>query len=375
MLAYANVYRVFPQPSSTNQQCEFMKRASKAASETAQKNGDGNATIIDVAQRAGVSYATVSRVINNEAYVKEATRQRVLQALIDLDYVANRQARSLRGGRTHMIGLLVRDLGTGYIGEIIRGIDLELSERQYDLLLYTTHGRGRRESDYVATLTRGMVDGLLLVLPRTPEAYLAKLRQAHFPHVLIDHQGVDMAGPAVGASNWQGGYDATTYLIGLGHRRIGLITGDLGLGCAVDRREGYCKALCTHGLAVDPALIVMGDFSQTAGYNGAQQLLALPSAPTALFASNDMMAFGAMEAVREHGLRIPEDLSILGFDDIPQAASVHPALTTVRQPLDEMGRVATQLLFTYLENPNHPEERKALPTQLVIRNSCQSYAF
>ena len=351
-----------------------MKRASKAASKAAQKNEDGNATIIDVAQRAGVSYATVSRVINNEAYVKEATRQRVLQALIDLDYVANRQARSLRGGRTHMIGLLVRDLGTGYIGEIIRGIDLELGERQYDLLLYTTHGRGRRESDYVTTLTRGMVDGLLLVLPRTPEDYLAELRKSRFPHVLIDHQGVDQTGPAVGATNWQGGYDATAYLAGLGHRRIGLITGDLSLGCAVARTEGYRAALRACGLPDDdPALVAEGDFTQSAGYQKAKELLCLHDPPSAIFASNDVMALGVMEAARERGLRIPEDLSIIGFDDIPQANSLHPALTTVHQPLEAMGRVATQMLFGYLADPSRTEERIELPTQLVIRNSCQPY--
>jgi LacI family transcriptional regulator len=355
-----------------------MKRSRKAEPVTGtldsatSSTNDGSVTIIDVAQRAGVSYATVSRVINNEAYVKEATRQRVQQALVDLGYVANRQARSLRGGRTHMIGLLVRDFDSGYIGEIIRGIDRELGERQYDLVLYTTHGRSQRESDYVATLMRGMVDGLLLVLPRTPEAYLTKLRQAHFPHVLIDHQGIDTAGPAVGATNWQGGYDATAYLHGLGHRRIGLITGELRMGCAVERRAGYCAALVAHGVDVDLDLIVTGDFSQSTGYHGAKQLLALASPPTAIFASNDMMAFGAMEAVREEGLRIPEDLSIVGFDDIPQTAGVHPPLTTVRQPLEEMGRVATQMLFTYLEDPHYVEERRSLSTQLVIRHSCQA---
>ncbi|MCB0110739.1 MAG: LacI family DNA-binding transcriptional regulator, partial [Caldilineaceae bacterium] len=334
--------------------------AAQSLNRTQSANSDGHVTIIDVARRAGVSYATVSRVINNEAYVKEATRQRVQQALADLGYVANRQARSLRGGRTQMIGLLVRDFDSGYIGEIIRGIDRELHERHYDLVLYTTHGRGQRESDYVATLMRGMVDGLLLVLPSTPEAYLAKLRQAHFPHVLIDHQGIDTAGPAVGATNWQGGHDATAYLLGLGHRRIGLITGNLGLGCAVDRRAGYCAALEAYGVALDPALIAVGDFTQSAGYKGAKELLTLAHPPTAIFASNDMMAFGAMEAVREQGLRIPEDLSILGFDDIPQTAGVHPPLTTMRQPLEEMGRVATQMLFTYLEDPHHIEERRAL---------------
>jgi LacI family transcriptional regulator len=290
----------------------------------------------------------------------------------ELGYVANRQARSLRGGRTYTVGLLVRDFGTGYIGEIIRGIDTELRERQYDLMLYTTHGRGRRESDYVATLTRGMVDGLLLVLPRTPEDYLAELRKSRFPHVLIDHQGVDRTGPAVGATNWQGGYDGTAYLVELGHRRIGFITGDLTLGCAVERRSGYQAALCHYGLPIEPSLIVEGDFSQTAGYNGTKTLLSTQKPPSAIFASNDATAFGVMEAAREQGLRIPEDLSIVGFDDIPQAKSLHPALTTVYQPLEEMGRVATQMLFGYLADPSRAEERIELPTQLVIRNSCQS---
>lgn len=352
-----------------------MKHTGKAVSAAKPKQEDGHVTIIDVARRAGVSYATVSRVINNEAYVKEETRQRVLQALVDLNYVANRQARSLRGGRTHMVGLLVRDLGTGYIGEIIRGIDLALGERHYDLLLYTTHGRGRRESDYVATLTRSMVDGLLLVLPRTPEDYLAELRKSRFPHVLIDHQGLDQTGPAVGATNWQGGYDATAYLAGLRHRRIGLITGDLSLGCAVDRNEGYHAALRDCGLPDDPALVVEGDFTQSAGYQKAKELLCLHDPPSAIFASNDVMAFGVMEAARERGLRIPEDLSIVGFDDIPQANSLHPALTTVHQPLEEMGRVATQMLFGYLADPIRTDERIELPTRLVIRNSCQSCAF
>ncbi|MFN8439311.1 MAG: LacI family DNA-binding transcriptional regulator [Caldilineaceae bacterium] len=352
-----------------------MKFQAKSASRSQHEKEGGNVTIVDVARRADVSYVTVSRVLNNKDYVKEETRQRVLQALGELGYVANRQARSLRGGRTYTIGLLVRDFGTGYIGEIIRGIDTELREHQYDLMLYTTHGRGRRESDYVATLTRGMVDGLLLVLPRTPEDYLAELRKSRFPHVLIDHQGVDMTGPAVGATNWQGGYDGTAYLVGLGHRRIGFITGDLTLGCAVERRAGYQAALCHYGLPIEPSLIVEGDFSQTAGYSGTKTLLALQKPPSAIFASNDATAFGVMEAAREQGLRIPEDLSIVGFDDIPQAKSLHPALTTVHQPLEAMGRVATQMLFGYLADPSRAEERIELPTQLIIRNSCLSCAL
>jgi LacI family transcriptional regulator len=329
-------------------------------------------TIIDVAREAGVSYATVSRVINNEEYVKPATRERVTAVLKRLGYVGNRQARSLRGGRTHTVGLLVRGLDTGYIGEIVRGIDRELREYHYDLMLYTTHWRKYEEAAYVETLTRGMVDGLLLVLPRTPENYLEWLRTRHFPYVLIDHQGIDNTGPAVGATNTLGGYDATHYLLKLGHRRIGFITGDLKLGCAHDRLQGYQTALQEYGIAFDAQLVVEGDFLQPSGYAGATALVQCQPRPTAIVTSNDVMAFGVMEAVRDHGLRIPEDISIVGFDDIPQAASVHPPLTTIRQPLEEMGRAAARLLFEIIENKAQPGKLIALPTQLVIRSSCQA---
>ena len=336
-----------------------------------QGNPPDPVTIIDVAHKAGVSYATVSRVINNEDYVKPATRERVMLAINDLGYVANRQARSLRGGRTNTIGLLVRDLGTGYIGEIARGIDAELANREYDLMLYTTHGRELKESTYVQTLARGMVDGLLLVLPRNPENYLKSLEQRHFPHVLIDPQSVEETGPSVSATNYQGAYAATKYLIELGHRRIGLISGPLTMRCVHERLEGYRAALLDHQIGLNPAWISEGDFFQPSGFAGAHQLLTLAVPPTAILAANDVMALGVMEAVRDQGLRIPEDISIIGFDDIPQAASVHPALTTVRQPLEEMGRVAVQLLFEYIENPELPACYKVLPTRLCIRGSCQ----
>jgi LacI family transcriptional regulator len=330
-----------------------------------------NATIIDVANEAGVSFSTVSRVVNNNKHVKPETRGRVLNAMMRLGYVVNQQARSLAGGRSQVIGLLVPDVGNGYIGEIIRGVDEELAAAQYELMLYTTHRRRTKESVYVATLTRGLADGLLLVVPDDPGAYLDSLAQQNFPYILVDHQGINDACPAVGATNWQGGYDATTYLTGLGHRRIGFIKGNMRLGCAVDRLAAYRAALADCGIDFDPELVVEGDFQQPSGYQGASTLLALADPPTAIFASNDMMAFGAMEAVRNHDLRIPEDVSILGFDDIPQAAHVHPGLTTIRQPLEQMGRLATQMLLRKIEDPDFAGDRIELPTTLVIRESCQ----
>ncbi|MFO7166717.1 MAG: LacI family DNA-binding transcriptional regulator [Chloroflexota bacterium] len=330
----------------------------------------GTVTIVDVAREAGVSYATVSRVLNNKAHVRPEKREAVLRAMTRLGYVVNQQARSLAGGRSYVVGLLVHGLGNSYMGAIVRGIDEALDAAQYDLMLYTTHRRKAKEAAYVAAITRGLTDGLLLVLPRDPASYLALLQQQRFPYVLIDHQGLGDYHHSVGAANYQGAYAATRYLIELGHRRIGFITGALELGCAVDRLAGYRAALAEFGLPDDPALVQEGDFFQPQGFTAANALLNLPEPPTAIFASNDEMAFGVLEAARMRGLRLPEDLSVIGFDDIPQTAHVHPALTTVRQPLEQMGRVAAETLLKLISDPQFVVERIVLPTELVIRESC-----
>ncbi len=329
-------------------------------------------TILDVAREASVSYSTVSRVLNNIDVVKEETRERVLQAADCLGYVANRSARSLAGGVSGIIGLLVRDLGTSYIGEIVRGIDEEIAYSHYDLMLYTTHQQRIKESTYVTMLTRGMADGLIMVLPRDPQAYLDSLHEYQFPYILVDHQGLGGTEAAVGTTNWQGAFEATEYLIQLGHHRIGFIMGTPTMGCSKDRLVGHRAALEKHRIAFDSALVYEGDFFQPAGYAGATALLNLPEPPTAIFASNDVMAFGAMDAIRERGMHIPKDISLIGFDDIPQTAITHPPLTTVHQPLFEMGRMATKILVEYIANPNLPTRRVELPTKLVIRESCST---
>ena len=330
------------------------------------------ATIFDVAKKAGVSYGTVSRVINNNPHVKTETRQRILQAMDELGYVVNKQARILAGGRSLTIGLLVPDLGTGYVGEIMRGIDAELSFNNLDLVLYTTHRTANKEANYIANLASGVVEGLLLLLPRNPVDNISSLLQRKFPFVLIDHQGIGRECPAVGATNWQGGFNAVEYLIKLGHKRIGFITGSLDLGCSIDRLEGYRSALRTYHLQECKELIYEGTFEQTDGFAGASTFLDLANPPTAIFASNDVMAMGAMDAVRNRGLRIPDNISIIGFDDIPQASLTRPALTTIRQPLEKMGRVATQMLLDLLNNPERKGKRIELPTELVVRDSCIS---
>jgi LacI family transcriptional regulator len=328
-------------------------------------------TIFDVAEKAGVSYSTVSRVLNNKGRVNAETRERVLQVMAQLGYVGNIPARSLAGGSSRVIGLLVDHLNTGYMGEIIRGIDEALEMHNYNLMLYTTHRQKTREAAYVTKLTHNFADGLILIVPRNEKAYLGTLQQRKFPYVLIDYQGYNWHVPSIITTNRKGGYDATSYLIETGHRRIGFITGEMAYGCAPERLAGYQAALEDHGIAFDPELVSEGNFLQPQGYHCAQRLLSLPKPPTALFVSNDVMAFGAMEAARERGLHIPNDLSIIGFDDIPQAAHVHPTLSTVRQPLEEMGRSAANLLLKYIANPQAEVERVELSTRLVIRESCR----
>lgn len=329
-------------------------------------------TIIDVADVAGVSYATVSRVLNNKEHVTPEKRERVLRAMAQLGYVANTQARSLAGGASHVIGLMVNYLSSAYVVEIMRGVDKALQANQYDLVLYSTHTQKTRESTYVTRLTHHLADGLLLILPQQTQTYLDALRKRRFPHVLVDYLSDGADAPSVATTNVRGAYDAVTYLLQLGHRRIGFITGDLQTGCAQQRLEGYKAALKDYGVVEEPEFIREGMFFQPEGYQCTHQLLGLSNPPTAIFASNDSMAFGVMEAARERGLRLPEDLSIVGFDDIPQAVHVHPQLTTVHQPLEEMGERAAFLLLHYLKNPDAAIEHIELPTTLIRRESCQA---
>lgn len=338
----------------------------------AHKKSPTDITIFDVAREAGVSYSTVSRVVNNKSYVKPDTRERVAQAMSRLGYQANLHARSLAGGRSHVIGLLVHNMSTQYMTEIFRGIDDVLATHDYELMLYTTHRRQTKESTYVNMMARGLADGLLIVLPRQPEAYIESLRARDFPYVLIDQVGIDEHDVSVTATNFQGAYDATSHLIALGHRRIGKICGWMDMIGARDRLEGYKAALADHGLPVDPQLIVIGDFEQSSGYAAVETLLNLAEPPTAVFASNDVMAQGALERLRERNLQVPQDISLIGFDDIPLASILNPPLTTLRQPMVEMGRMATQMLLDWISNPGQKPTSVILSTQLILRESTSS---
>ncbi len=338
-----------------------------------ENTNSNNVTIVDVAREAGVSFSTVSRVVNNFKHVKPETRDRVEKAMKKLGYVANLKARSLAGGRSQVIGMLIYELDTSYHIEIVRGVDAEITNSEYDLMLSTTHKRKRKESAYVTQLTQGMVDGFLFVLPRNLEAYTEDLDRQQFPYVLIDHPGIDNSmSSTITVTNWQGAYDATQYLIDLGHQRIGFITGFIEVASAQERLAGYQTAIRDNGLFVDPELICKGDFLEESGYEAAKKFLNLAKPPTAIFASSDMCAFGAMKVVNESGYRVPEDVSIIGFDDVPEASFMRPMLTTVRQPLREMGQLATRMLLERIDDPTMPPVQVEIATELIIRDSCQS---
>jgi LacI family transcriptional regulator len=345
------------------------KEKRKEAQQVARRKSSNGVTIIDVAEEAGVSYSTVSRVVNNKSYVKTETRAKVLQAMTRLGYQANLHARSLAGGRSNVIGLLVVDLTTQYVGEVIRGIDDVLTANQYELMLYTTHRRKTKESAYVNMMARGLADGLLIVLPRDPEAYLKSLRQRDFPYVLIDQFGIDDTDLTVTAANKDGGYEATKHLIDLGHRRIGIITGWMDMVSARHRLDGYRAALADHKIHFDQKLVYEGNFTQMGGFHGTNHLMELGQPPTAIFASSDLTAVGVMDAARGRNLKIPDDLSVVGFDDVPMSAVLTPQLTTVSQPLTEMGHYATQMLLNLIQKPDEKQSSIVLPTKLVIRES------
>ena len=326
-------------------------------------------TIKDVAKAAGVSYATVSRVINEQS-VSAEKRARVTHAIRELGYVVNTSARSLAGGNTRIVGVLAPHLGNEYVSQILQGIDTALREHDYDLMLYTTQQRADKEARYTQALANGMIDGVLLLVPFYPDKYLATLRGQRFPHVVIDQNENTGSSPKVTANNYQGAQAATRYLLELGHRRIGFLQGIPEIASTHERFLGYQQVLAEYGLEVDMQLVKEGHFDQQRSFAAATKLLALPEPPTAIFATNDASGIGVLQAARHADVRVPKDLSIIGFDDVPRASHTYPALTTVHQPLIEMGKTAVSLLLQYIAHPERAVQHITFDTHIVVRDTC-----
>ena len=334
------------------------------------RNHGKRATIRGVASAAGVSIATVSRVLNGRPDVAPNTREAVLRAVREQGFSTNRNARALSGGRTGLIGVTLPMVEAAYFGVILAGASEALYEQDMRVVLCPTLHQHDREVTLLDRLMRGTTDGAVLMLPEETSAELKAL-QRDFPFVVVDPRvALDEGIPVVSAAHAAGARAATEHLLSLGHRRIGAITGPPAWIACTDRLNGYHGALAAAGVLPDPALVAVSDFRNgPATAAAAAKLLDLAEPPTAIFAFNDNVAVGVIKAARSRGLRVPDDLSVVGFDDSEQAEIVTPALTTVRQPLAEMGRMAVSLLLRLLENQRVDALRIELATKLVVRES------
>jgi len=325
-------------------------------------------TIQDVAKTAGVSVSTVSRVLNGKVDVASDTQDRILSVIDDLGYTTNLAARSMRSQKKNLVGLIMPDIAYPFAIEVMKGVNQAIAESEFDLLVYTTgdvrkSGRAFHEQKYVSLLTNSISDGVIIVAPVAGEFNIDA------PIVSIDPLASNPSYPAVHATNYQGAVDAMEYLFGLGHSRIGYISGRAELESSNRRLKGYYDALEKTGIPVDDELIASGDYTTETGVTGARKLLGLANPPSAIFASNDQMAMGVYQVAEEMGIRIPENLSVVGFDNIPE--SKYMGLTTVDQFISEMGFVATQMLIKLINGTALEDQTYRMQTQLVIRNSCR----
>jgi DNA-binding LacI/PurR family transcriptional regulator len=327
-------------------------------------------TIRDVAAHAGVSHQTVSRVMNGTDYVTPETTARVRQAIADLDYQPNAIARSMARGRTGLLGCIAPNLTDYTFASIIDGADTEMRRHGY-FLLSASAGDGAAFATLIDELVNGRrVEGLIVINPYADE------RHTHlptdFPIVFAGARPREELTYSVALDDVAAARQATQHLLDLGHRRLAQITGPLAEDCSQDRREGFYQALQAANLTPDPTLEIEGNWSAHSGYQALQQLAQHGPLPTAIFAQNDQMAAGALRAARDLGLTIPEQLSIIGVDDIPMAAYFSPPLTTMRQDFQAIGHEAARLLLGAIEKPDAPQQQLLISANLVLRRSTGS---
>jgi LacI family transcriptional regulator len=335
------------------------------------KNKTHAVTIQDVAKAAKVSVSTVSRVLNGRVDVASETQERILSVIAKLGYTSNLAARSMRSHRKNLIGLVVPDIGLPYSIEIMKGINRAIVESKFDLLVYTTgdirkNGATLHEQHYVSLLNNSITDGMIIVASAASDFI------TNAPIVAVDPHIINPNYPYVEGTNYQSAIELIQYLLGLGHRRIGFISGRPETASAQQRLSGYRDALKNAGLEIDEELIVPGDFVQPTAYKSTLQLLSLKNPPTAIFAANDQSAMGVYQAAGELGVRIPDDLSVVGFDNISEAK--YMGLTTMDQSLDEMGYVAVQMLIKLINHEPLEDTVHKMQTKLIVRTSCDKSA-
>jgi LacI family transcriptional regulator len=330
-------------------------------------------TIHDVAAYAKVSASTVSHVINGTRFVSEETRARVLEAIEALDYRPNIIARGLRRRETSTIGLIVPDNSNPFFAAVARAIEDVGSENSYSVILCNSDYSETEEVAYIDVLLSKQVDGLILSPWRDHPQSLDSVLEAKLPVVIIDRVVGDLPLDAVLADNEQGGYLAGQHLVELGHQRIGCIAPPREVGpSAGNRVTGFRRALSEAGVELVDEAVIHSDFRYTGGEAAMRELLKRNLSLTAVFATNDLMAAGAINTLHQADLQVPDDISVVGFDDSLQAVIMCPALTTIAQPITELGRASVSLLLERIKQPSAPPSRLLLPTKLIERESCRA---
>jgi LacI family transcriptional regulator len=331
------------------------------------------ATVHDVARRAGVSTSTVSHVVNSTRFVSDELRERVLSAMRELDYTPNAAARMLILKRSHTIGLIVSDIRNPFFASVARGVEDVAQEQGYTLVLCNSDESAEREAACLNTLETRAVDGVLLASAGVADEHLARLVRAGFPIVLVDRDLPELGAPAVLLNNEGAAYSAVWHLITRGHRRIAMLSGRAAISTTTERVAGYRRALHEAKIDMDDRLVVSGASTSEGGTVAANTVLDLDEPPSAIFSGNNLMSIGALQAIVNRGLLVPDDVALVGFDDFPfpWSDAFRPHLTTVAQPTYELGRRAAELLVRRLKGSNAvtAAERVVLDGQLVVRES------
>lgn len=334
-------------------------------------------TIYDVAERAGVGIGTVSRVLNNSPHVRESTRQRILQVIEELDYHPNPMARGLGLKKTGTVGIVVPFFLRPFFVEVLRGVDGELIRHDYNLILYNVEQKTIKDRYLHKLPMRHRVDGLLLISLWLEDADVRSLKQARLPVVLVDSQHPGFS--SVTVDNVSGARMAVSHLIEQGHERIGLISGRLddpfGFPTSRERFAGYQQTLQDHGLAFREEYHQIGDFTAQSGRECMERLLDVDPPPTAIFATSDTQALGALRAIHESGRQVPDDVALVGYDDIE--ASEYMGLSTVRQPMFQMGQEGVRLLLAQLNGGASADElaHLNLPVEMIVRETSSTAGF
>lgn len=331
------------------------------------------ATMKLVAEMSGVSITTVSHVINNTRVVSKDVRDRVESVIQQLNYVPSAIARSLKNDRSNTIGMMIPNNSNPYFAEVIQGVEDASFEQGFNIILCNAYDDPEKQLEYIRVLMSKRIDGLILVSSGTDESLAKLLAEVNVPKVLVDREVAGVSADFIEADHEQGAYLATRYLIELGHREIACVSGPQELLPCQDRISGYHRALHEAGLTEKPEYLIYSDFTSQGGYAAFEQMLHLPNRPSAIFASNDLMAFGGICAAHAAGIRIPDQLSVVGYDDIALASFCTPPLTTVAQPKYEIGSVTAKTLIERIVNSDMPWKRDKLETQLVVRQSTAPY--